>query len=194
MTAPLILFLGKPGSGKGTQAALFSEKTGFSVFKTSGELRELAKTHPHIGEKIRFAMDRGELVPYWLPMHLWLRGILSLSDDEGIVIDGAVRRIEEAVLFDEVAAWFGRSYRVFFLTVSDEEMQRRIEKRATAEGRTDDNDEALRERLQEYERHTARALDFFKSQDTYVEIDGEGSVEEIHERVMGAFKSEFPEE
>lgn len=191
MSAPLILFLGKPGSGKGTQATLFAEKSGYAIFKTSGELRKLAASHPHIGERILSAMDRGDLVPHWLPMHLWLRDILSLSDDEGIVIDGAVRRIEEAVLFDDVANWFGRSYRVFFLKVSDEEMEKRIEKRATIEKRTDDNDDSLRVRMQEFERHTARALDFFKSQGTYVEINGEGSVEDIHERVMEAFTQEF---
>jgi adenylate kinase len=193
MTAPLILFLGKPGSGKGTQAALLSEKTGYAIFKSSGQLRELAQAYPHIGKKILFAMDRGDLVPYWLPMHLWLEDILSLSEDQGIIIDGAVRRVEEATLFDEVAEWFGRPYRVFFLNVSDEEMQKRIEKRATTEGRTDDNDEALRERMAEFEKHTARALEFFKSEGTYVEINGEGSIEDIHDRVMEAFRSEFSE-
>jgi adenylate kinase len=191
MTAPLILFLGKPGSGKGTQAALFSEKTGFPIFRTSGQLRELARTHSHIGEKILSAMERGELVPYWLVMHLWLEDILSLQDEQGIIIDGAVRRIEEAALFDEVASWFSRSYRVFFLDVSDEEMQARIEKRATIERRTDDNAHALVERMSEFEKHTVRALDFFKSQGTYVEIRGEGSIDEVHTRVMSAYQEAF---
>ncbi|MBP9771324.1 MAG: nucleoside monophosphate kinase [Candidatus Pacebacteria bacterium] len=191
MTAPLILFLGKPGAGKGTQAGLFGKETGFSIFKSSGQLRELAAAYPHIGAKILSAMDRGDLVPYWLPMHLWLKDILSLSEEQGIIIDGAVRRVEEATLFDEVANWFGRPYRVFFLNVSDEEMRNRIGKRATIENRTDDNDEALRERMQEYEKHTARALEFFKSQNTYVEIDGQGSIEEVHGRVMDAFTKEF---
>ncbi len=191
MTAPLILFLGKPGAGKGTQAELLAERTTFPIFKSSGQLRKLAVAHPHIGKKILSAMERGELVPYWLPMHLWLEDILSLPEDKGIIIEGAVRREEEATLFDEVARWFGRPYRVFFLTISDAEMQERIRRRAAIEGRTDDNDEALRGRMQEYDKHTARALEFFKAQGTYTEIQGEGTVEEIHERIMAAFTNEF---
>jgi adenylate kinase len=191
MTAPLILFLGKPGAGKGTQAALFASQAGYPVCKTSDGLRKLATDHPHIGNKILSAMTHGDLVPYWLPMYLWLSQILSVSEEQGIVIDGAVRRIEEATLLDEVATWFGRPYRVFFLNVSDEEMKARIEKRATIEGRTDDNAEALLERMREYEKHTAKALELFKSNGAYVEINGEGTIEDIHERVMEAFTKEF---
>lgn len=193
MTAPLILFLGKPGAGKGTQAALLAQKTDYLVFKTSDELRRLAREHPVVGEKIVGTMQQGGLVPYWLVMHLWLGGILSRETDEGLIIDGAVRRPEEATLFHDVCAWFSRPYRVFFLNVSDEEMKTRIGKRATIEGRSDDNDKALIERMNEYATHTSQALAFFKTQGTYVEIAGEGSVDEVRGRVMEAFTKMFPD-
>lgn len=187
MTAPLTLFLGKPGSGKGTQAKLLAEKMGWPMFKSSQRLRELAAAHPHVGAKILSVMAEGGLVPYWFPMHLWLGDILALPPEQSMVIEGAVRRLEEAAIFDDMATWFERPYRVFFLTISDEEMRRRIEKRVNIEGRHDDGSEALAERMQEYEKHTARTLEFFKSRGAYVEIHGEGSVEDIHANILTHF-------
>ncbi len=191
MNAPLILFLGKPGAGKGTQAELLAKKTGFSLFKTSGGLRSLATERAHVGEKIVSAMTQGDLVPYWLVMHLWLGDILSHKESEGIIIDGAVRRGEEAKLFSEVATWFERPYRVFFLDVTEEEMRSRIKKRATIENRTDDNEESLAQRMREYTEHTEPALTFFREQGTLITIPGEGSIEDVETRVQEAFTKEL---
>ena len=192
MTAPFILFLGKPGSGKGTQAALLAQKTGFSLFKTSTQLRELAEKNAHLKDKILSAMQKGDLVPYWVVMFLWLQDALKSPDTKGIIIDGAVRHEEEARLFHEVAKWFDRPYKILFLNVSDEEMKNRITKRADIESRTDDNDESLAKRMHEYEEHTERAIDFFKTNGTYIEVDGEGSIEDIHARVLAVVHKEFP--
>ncbi|MEK7579349.1 MAG: nucleoside monophosphate kinase [Patescibacteria group bacterium] len=192
MNAPIIVFLGKPGSGKGTQAEMFSKKTGFSLFKTSGGLRSFAAENKHVGEKILKIMDHGHLLPAWLIMHLWLDEIFSHPLSQGLIIDGAVRQLKEAELFHGVLEWIERPYKVFSLEVSDGEMKDRIEKRAGKENRTDDTDETLLERMEEYKKHTEKSLEFFNDKGHLVQINGEGSIEKIHEEIMKKFEELFP--
>ncbi len=179
-----IVILGKPGSGKGTQAALLSEKAGFPVFAASARLKELAQSHPDIGQEILESMHQGVLVPHWIMSYLWISEMVALGHHGGIIFDGAVRKLEEAKLFHEVMTWLKRSYTVVYLNISNEELYDRLSKRAGIEGRADDTEEVIKKRLIEYDENTQDSLTFFKEQGTLKEIDGEGSVEEIHERIM----------
>lgn len=181
-----IVVLGKPGSGKGTQAKLLSEKVGFPVFSASGKLRELAESHPDIGKDILEDMNQGLLVPHWIVSYLWISELVNRGHGKGIIFDGAVRKFEEAKLFHEVMQYMKRSYAVVYLTISNEELYDRLSKRAAVEERADDNGEVIRKRLAEYDENTKDSLAFFKEQGTLLEVNGEGSIEEIHERILGA--------
>ena len=179
-----IVVLGKPGSGKGTQVRLLSEKSGFRIFTASDHLRKLAAAHPIAGERIIDDMEQGVLVPHWIMSSLWIMDMMDLKPEEGIIFDGAVRKLEEATLFNDVMNWFGRPFVIVHLTISDEELRTRLTKREGLEGRTDDAKATVMRRLEQYEENTRPALDFFKEKGVLLEVNGEGSIEEIHANII----------
>lgn len=79
-----------------------------------------------------------------------------------------------------------RTYAVVYLTISDEELYDRLSKRAEIESRADDDGDVIKKRLAEYDENTKDSLAFFKEQGTLKEVNGEGSIEEIHERILSA--------
>lgn len=179
-----IVVLGKPGSGKGTQAKLLAEKSGFRLFGMSDHLKKFAGAHPQSGERILNDINNGVLVPHWIVSSLWIMEMMDLDQNAGIIFDGAVRKQEEAGLFHDVMTWLGRPYIVVYLKVSDDELRKRLELRENIENRADDDGDVITKRLEEYSKNTEPSLAFFRKQGTLLEIDGERTIEEIHEDLM----------
>jgi adenylate kinase len=182
MDTRTILFVGKPGSGKETQAELLAQKTGFEVFSTGREFRKLKEEQSPLGVHVRETYDKGLLLPPWLASYLFQSVILHRKDDEGIIFEGTGRALSEAELFHSVATWLGRNYLVINLDISDDEAV----KRQVGRGRADsDTEEKVRIRLAEYGTHTAPVIAFFKKQSVLLDVPGERSVESIHEDIAG---------
>lgn len=180
-----ILFVGKPGSGKETQAELLATKTGFKVFSAGRRFRELKEGTGPLAEKIRETLDRGYLLPAWLAAYSFQEVILHIGKDDGIIMEGTGRKIDEAKLFHEVATWLGREYKVINLDISDDEAV----KRQVGRGRADSNtEEKVRVRLNEYEKHTEPVISFFREQGVLIDVPGERLVEEIHADILSRFE------
>lgn len=179
-----IVVLGKPGSGKGTQAKLLAEKSGFRLFGASDHLRKFAAAYPEAGERVLNDISHGILVPHWIMSSLWIMEMMDLAQEDGIIFDGAVRKEEEAKLFHDVMTWLGRPYAVVYLAVSDDELRERLSLREGIEKRIDDDGDVITKRLEEYQKNTEPALAFFRGHGTLLEIDGERTVEAIHEDIM----------
>ncbi len=180
-TIRTILFVGRPGSGKETQATLLAEKTGFEIFSTGSKFRELREEKSALGERVRETVDKGLLLPHWLASYLFQTSLLHVGKDAGIIYEGTGRRLPEAELFDEVATWLKRPYRVINLHIGDEEAI----KRQVGRGRADsDSEEKVRVRLAEYDQHTAPVIDFFEEKGVLLEVQGERPVEVIHEDII----------
>ncbi len=177
-----ILFVGRPGSGKETQAELLSQKTGFQIFSTGARFRQLREEKGALGERVRETVDQGLLLPHWLASYLFQTALLHVEKDDGIIFEGTGRKLQEAQLFDEVATWLGREYRVLNLDISaDEAVKRQVHR-----GRPDSNtEEKVRIRLGEYDSHTAPVIDFFQKRGALINVPGERSVEAIHEDIVG---------
>lgn len=179
-----ILFVGKPGSGKETQAKLLAEKMGFTVFSTGVRFREIREEDTNLGHRVRETVDQGLLLPAWLASYLFQEAMLRVPLEQGLIFEGTGRALSEAKLFDEVAVWLGRPYRVLNLRISDNEAI----KRQVGRGRHDsDTEEKVRVRLAEYETHTAPVIDFFRGNGTLIDVDGERSVEEIQKEIEALF-------
>jgi adenylate kinase len=165
-----IFFIGKPGCGKGTQAKLLAEKTGWTVLGSGDQFRAIAKEDTPAGHKIKEEIEQGLLAPHWFAMYIYLKSLFGVSADTNVIFDGFNRKEAEARLIVDSMTWLNRPFVVLHIAVSDEEIRRRLEGRLQHAGRIDDNH--VEKRLQEYETYTTRALEIFSNMDNLIEIDG----------------------
>ncbi len=186
MDVHTFVMMGRPGSGKGTQGKLLAKKLGCDIYSSGNRLREMAKGHGFVAEKIKAVIERGELLPEWFSAHLFVEVLLGMDQKDAVVFEGACRRLDEAEAFNETAAWLERPYKAVFLNIPDEEVQRRIAERKGVEGRADDASDTVDRRLTEYDEHTAHAVEFFRQKGTLVEVDGLDTIENVHNKVLAA--------
>lgn len=181
MNPQTVFFIGKPGCGKGTQAKLLSERTGWQVLGSGKQFRKIAEQSTPVGRKTKHDIDRGLLMPHWFAMYLYLDGLFSIPENESVIFDGFNRKEAEADLVISSLQWLERPFTVIEIAVSDEEIRRRLMRRKSIENRADDN--TVETRLEEYEMYTTKALTMFREQGVLVTVDGERSPEEIAENV-----------
>lgn len=177
MDVRTVFFVGKPGSGKGTQAALLATRTGWPVVGTSGGLRAIIAEGGAAGHKLQETMDSGLLVPYWVVSHVYLKEIFSVPETGSVIFDGTGRTPPEAEIVLDSIRWLERPFAIFHLNVSDDSVRRRIELRKANGERKDDH--ALEKRLEEYYANTDKAIDYYRRAGVLTEIDGEPAPEII---------------
>jgi adenylate kinase len=182
-----ILMMGKTGSGKGTQAGLLGQRTGFKVFSSGDKFRELRLKGDWLAKRIHEDYDKGLLMPHWFASLVFESVLLETAPEEGIIFEGTGRKRPEAELFDEVAAWLRREYLVFDIKISDGEAIERLQKRARSDG-LDASVEKIKLRLEEYRRYTEPAIGFFKGIGRVVEINGEQTPEAVHGDIVKALE------
>jgi adenylate kinase len=170
MEKPIVFFIGKPGSGKGTQAKFVSNITGWPVVGTSGGLREIIAAGGTVGHKLKEMMDAGVLVPSWFASYVYLKTLFNLSEGSTVIFDGTSRTPPEAEIVKESLTWLGRPFRIFYLDVPDEEVFARINLRKEKEARADDH--VVDKRLEEYYANTEPAIDYLRQAGMLTEING----------------------
>jgi adenylate kinase len=182
-----IVLLGPPGSGKGTQAVLLKERLGVPHISTGDLLRAAVAAGSALGLKAKAAMDAGELVSDQLMLGLIEERMGSDDVKAGYILDGYPRNLAQARALDELLGRLEMPVqKALALAVDEEQIVARIAKRAEEEGRSDDSEAVVRNRLAVYREQTAPVTGYYESKGLLAEIDGIGSIEEIQQRLLDA--------
>lgn len=175
-----ILILGAPGSGKGTQGKILAERLGLPKITTGDILRAAMKAGTPLGVEAKKYYDEGKLVPDSVVLGMIKDELARPEAKDGAIFDGFPRTAGQAELVDKTLAERGqRLNHILLLDVTEEELIRRMQKRAQIEGRTDDTPEAIATRLQVYQRDTAPLIAHYAQRGIVHRVPGSGTVDEI---------------
>lgn len=182
-----IVFLGAPGSGKGTQASLLKERLGLAHISTGDLLRAQVAAGTELGLAAREVMARGELVSDAIVLGMLEARMAEPDVAKGYILDGYPRNSAQAVALDALLDRLAMPVdRAVLLEVADEVLLVRIAERSRKEGRADDNPESLRTRLSVYQEQTAPVIEHYAAKGNLRRVAGLGNVEEIHQRIRDA--------
>ncbi|MFA4844410.1 MAG: adenylate kinase [Candidatus Margulisiibacteriota bacterium] len=176
----ILIFLGPPGSGKGTQAKILAEEKGLPHISLGDILREEVRAESEIGKKAKSFMDGGNLVPDELSIELTRQRISKADCRNGFIIDGFPRSMAQAEALTKMFAAGKLSLdRVIYFKVDEAEVVKRLLARSSIEGRSDDNLEAIRTRFEVYEKTTRPLIDYYQKTGKLMEINAARTIEEI---------------
>jgi adenylate kinase len=207
----IIVLLGPPGAGKGTQADKLASRLGIPKIATGDVLRAALREGTTRGLEAKSYMDRGDLVPDSVILGILQDVMTSPPTKKGAILDGAVRTVPQAeglgVMLSEIAK---KVDKVLLFDVDDDELVKRLSTRTVCEGcqtpymgrdagskcakcggklvrRKDDEPEAIRNRLEVYRRQTAPVIDWYRDQKMNVlKIDADAPVDEVTARAVEA--------
>lgn len=183
-----LLIVGPPGAGKGTQAARIAERFGIPTISTGDIFRANIANETELGKRVKQIVDAGDYVPDSLTNELVTDRLSAADATTGFLLDGYPRTPDQVRYLAELLDSHGHKLDAVLRLVADqEEIVRRLQKRAIEQGRADDSEEAIRHRQEVYQRETAPVLEMFREQGLLIEVDGLGSVDEVSDRIWSAF-------
>lgn len=185
----LILF-GPPGAGKGTQAVKIAAKFGWKHISTGDILRAEVSQGTPLGLKVKSVMDAGHLVSDDLLIEIMESVFTRHHDVAGFVLDGFPRTLNQASELDCMLARYDRKVScVLALEVDEEELVARLLNRAREQGRLDDTEEVIKNRLVQYHQHTKPLIDYYLDRGIYQEVYGVGTIEDIFGQLCARLES-----
>lgn len=209
-----IIFLGAPGAGKGTQAATVARELNLAHIATGDLLRQAIEKGTELAMQAKSYMEKGMLVPDGVTIQMVLERIAAPDCETGVIFDGFPRNLKQAEALDGALAQQGKAIdKVVYIKVSEGELLERLSGRwicrkcqtpyhaqnspPRVQGkcdkcggelyqRADDNVETVKERLKVYFAETAPLIDYYTRAGKLLEIDGEGGVDEVGQRIVAA--------
>ncbi len=214
-----IVFLGAPGAGKGTQAANVAQELNLAHIATGDLFRQAQSQDTELARQAKYYMEKGQLVPDEITIKMVLERIAEPDCANGVIFDGFPRNLNQAEALDKALGDKGKAVdKVVFIKVAEQELLKRLTGRwicrecqtpyhevnsppkvemmcDKCEGelyqRADDKEETIKERLRVYFSETAALIDYYSRKGKLLEINGEGRVEEVGERITASLKGEF---
>jgi len=172
--------MGPPGAGKGTQAKIICENYKIPQISTGEILRTSIQKGTEMGLQAKKFMDAGDLVPDEVVIGIIKERLAEADCKGGFLLDGFPRTIEQAKALDVLLKSMNLQLdAVINISVPDEELLNRLLERAKIEGRSDDNEETIKNRLNNYNQKTFPLIEYYRKAGILKEINGVGSVEQI---------------
>jgi adenylate kinase len=206
-----LILLGPPGAGKGTQAERLQEDFDLAYIATGDILRKAVADGTELGQKAKEYMDAGDLVPDEIIIGVILECVESNAAQDGFLLDGFPRNVDQAAALDEALARLDRRLTaVLCIEAPDDDVVRRLSGRRMCEKsghvynvhtdppkdddvcdqdgsrlvqRDDDREETVRKRLAVYHRQTAPLVRFYEERDLLRRFDGTRSPTEVHDHI-----------
>jgi adenylate kinase len=209
-----LIFIGPPGSGKGTQAKRLAAQHGVPHISTGDMLREAIADGTDLGQKAAPIMASGALVSDDLMLGIIDERLAKSDAQRGFILDGFPRTLVQAekldTIVDKTSGNGAEGLRVLQLLVPDDAIVERISLRRSCPtcgaiyhlasappavdmvcdrdgaeliARPDDNETAVRKRLEAFHRQTLPVATFYKSKNLLREVDGVGPVDQVFERI-----------
>jgi len=213
-----IILLGAPGAGKGTQAAYLAQKLNLVHIATGDLFRQAIEQGTELGIQAKSYMEKGVLGPDELTIRMVFERLSAPDCESGVVFDGFPRNLKQAEALDEALARQAKAIdRVVYIKVSEEELLKRLSGRWICRNcqtpyhainsppevwgkcdkcggelyqRPDDTVETVKKRLQVYFVQTAPLIDYYTRAGKLVEVDGEGGIDKVGDRIIVALRRE----
>jgi adenylate kinase len=185
-----LIIMGPPGAGKGTQAVRIAERFGIPAISTGDIFRSNIKDGTDLGKQVEAILKSGGYVPDEMTNAVVQDRLGWVDAAPGFLLDGYPRTPGQVDFLNQVLAAHDHALDgVLELTVDEDAVVSRLLKRAETEGRADDTEEVIRERMAIYHTQTAPIIAIYEQQGVLVKIDGMGTVDEVTERVTKAVES-----
>lgn len=182
----ILIVLGPPGSGKGTQSKLLTDKLGYAYFSMGDTLREYAKIDNDLGREIKTTIDQGMIVSDPVAQRVFEESFDKVKDNVAVIIEGYPRTPGQIEVLKRTLKKFNITQpKVIFLEVDKEKLIRRLVLRSKTEGRVDDSDiTPIEKRFEEYSKKTAVAKRYFESQGELIPINGDQPIEAVYKEIL----------
>lgn len=180
-----IVIFGAPGAGKGTQSDKLIEKYGLGHISTGDVLRKEIKNGTELGQTAKGYIDNGQLIPDDLMVSILASVYDGFGKEHaGVIFDGFPRTIPQAEALKKMLAERGHQIDAMIeLSVPEDELMARLLNRGKLTGRSDDNEETIKKRLDVYHNQTAPLIDWYENEGIHHHVEGLGTVDEIFGRI-----------
>lgn len=182
-----VILVGIQGSGKGTQAKILQKK-GFQILETGDFFRGLRDNQSELAKRVVATIDKGEYVDDQTVMEIVEGLLIGMDTSRPILYDGIPRSEPQRIELEALLENREREFQVISIKISEEEAFDRLKKRAHTEGRKDDTTEGIKNRIQLFHELTEPMIQAWKKQGRVIEVDGNGTVEEISQRIDNAMQ------
>lgn len=184
----LVIF-GAPGSGKGTQSEKLIDRYHLHHISTGEVLRDHIARSTELGRTADSYISQGQLIPDELMLRVLEHELDNNPDKtaEGVIFDGFPRTIPQALALKDMMKRRGQKiHAVIGLEVPEDQLMERMVLRGKESGRSDDNPGTIRKRLSVYHKQTQPLRDYYVGEGVYVPIKGDGTIDQVFERVIAA--------